>query len=116
MDAYLPAVLAALAPFLVAFFTWLTRKGLDQRAAEDNTLETRLGQQRADFMAIVDPLREGNTRLTARVDDLERRLDASEADNRELVYDFRRTIDHMTDKYNDPGPRRGARVNELIGR
>lgn len=115
-------VVAALSPFLVAVFTWLTRRGLEARAAEETTLDKRLAQQRDDFKAVVDPLKDSvarlradNDTLTLRVNDLDARLDEAEGDNRELVFDFRRTLDHLDREYSDPGPRRGARVNELLG-
>ena len=63
----------------------------------------------------VKRLQTNNDALTKRVDDMDARLDAAEGDKRELVYDFRRTLDHLDREYKDPGPRRGARVNELLG-
>lgn len=116
------AAIAALSPIFLGIFTWLARRGLETRAAEENTLDKRLAQQRDDFNAVVEPLkdsiarlREDNDKLTERVNDLDTRLDTAEGDNRELVYDFKRTLDHLDREYNDPGPRRGARVNELLG-
>lgn len=116
------AVVAAMSPVFLGVFTWLTRRGLETRAAEENTLDKRLAQQRDDFNAVVEPLkdsiarlREDNDKLAERVNDLDTRLDAAEGDNRELVFDFKRTLDHLAREYNDPGPRRGARVNELLG-
>ena len=116
------AGVAALSPVFLGVFTWLTRRGLEARAAEENTLDRRLAQQRDDFNAVVDPLkdsiarlREDNDKLAVRVNDLDMRLDAAEGDSRELVFDFRRTLDHLAREYDDPGPRRGARVNELLG-
>lgn len=118
----LTTVLAAASPFLLAVFTWLTRRGLEQRAAEETSLDKRLAQQREDFKAVVEPLksdvvrlRDDNDKLGARVDDLDRRLDEAVSDRNELTYDFRRTLDHLDTKYNDPGPRRSGRVNELLG-
>lgn len=118
----LTTALAVASPFLLAVFTWLTRRGLEQRAAEENTLDKRLAQQREDFKAVVDPLKDAvvrlqgdNDKLGERVDDLDRRLDEAVSDRNELTYDFRRTLDHLDTKYNDPGPRRSARVNELLG-
>lgn len=116
------AVVAACSPVILGVFTWLTRRGLETRAAEETTLDRRLAQQRNDFTAVVEPLQEAVTRLqtnndklTERVNELDDRLDKAEGDNRELVYDFKRTLDHLDREYNDPGPRRGARVNELLG-
>lgn len=116
------AVVAALSPIFLGIFTWLTRRGLETRAAEENTLDKRLAQQRDDFNAVVEPLkdsiahlREDNDKLTERVNDLDMRLDDAEGLNRELVYDFKRTLDHLDREYSDPGPRRGARVNEVLG-
>ena len=116
------AVVAACSPIILAVFTWLTRRGLETRAAEETTLDKRLEQQRNDFNAVIVPMQEtvkrlqtNNDALTKRVDDMDARLDAAEGDKRELVYDFRRTLDHLDREYKDPGPRRGARVNELLG-
>lgn len=116
------AVVAALSPIFLGVFTWLTRRGLETRAAEETTLDKRLAQQRDDFNAVVEPLkdsiarlREDNDKLTERVNDLDVRLDDAEGLNRELVYDFKRTLDHLDREYSDPGPRRGARVNEVLG-
>ena len=116
------AVVAALSPIFLGIFTWLTRRGLETRAAEETTLDKRLAQQRDDFNAVVEPLkdsiarlREDNDKLTERVNDLDMRLDDAEGLNRELVYDFKRTLDHLDREYSDPGPRRGARVNEILG-
>lgn len=115
-------VVAALSPFMVAVFTWITRRGLEKRAAEESTLDKRLAQQRDDFKAVVDPLKDSvarlradNNKLTERVNHLDDRLDEAEGDNRELVFDFRRTLDHLDRNYNDPGPQRTTRVNELLG-
>lgn len=115
-------VVAALSPFMVVVFTWITRRGLEKRAAEETTLDKRLAQQRDDFKAVVDPLKDAVTRLradndklTERVNELDNRLDETEVDNRELVFDFRRTLDHLDRNYNDPGPQRTTRVNELLG-
>ena len=60
-------------------------------------------------------LRADNDKLTERVNHLDDRLDEAEGDNRELVFDFRRTLDHLDRNYNDPGPQRTTRVNELLG-
>jgi hypothetical protein len=116
------AVVVALSPLFLALFTWLTRRGLETRAAEETALDKRLAQQRDDFNAVIEPLkdsitrlREDNDKLTERVNDLDMRLDDAEGLNRELVYDFKRTLDHLDREYNDPGPRRGARVNEVLG-
>lgn len=116
------AVVGALSPFMVVVFTWITRRGLEKRAAEETTLDKRLAQQRDDFKAVVDPLKDAvirlradNDKLTERVNELDNRLDETEVDNRELVFDFRRTLDHLDRNYNDPGPQRTTRVNELLG-
>lgn len=115
-------VVGALSPFMVVVFTWITRRGLEKRAAEETTLDKRLAQQRDDFKAVVDPLKDSvarlradNDKLTERVNELDSRLDETEVDNRELVFDFRRTLDHLDRNYNDPGPQRTTRVNELLG-
>lgn len=116
------AVVAAMSPIFLGVFTWLTRRGLEEQAAQETTLDKRLAQQRDDFNAVVAPLKDSierlradNDKLTKRVNDLDARLDVAEGDNHALVYDFKRTLDHMLRVYNDPGPRRAARVNELLG-
>lgn len=115
-------VVVSISPIFLGVFTWITRRGLEVKAAEETTLDKRLAQQRDDFNAVVNPLkdsiarlREDNNNLTERVNDLDKRLDDAEGDNRDLVYDFKRTLDHLDREYKDPGPRRGARVNELLG-
>lgn len=116
------AVVAACSPIILGVFTWLTRRGLETRAAEETTLDKRLEQQRNDFNSVIVPMQEtvkrlqsNNDALTKRVDDMDVRLDVAEGDKRELVYDFRRTLDHLEREYKDTGPRRGSRVNELLG-
>lgn len=116
------AVVAAGSPVFLGVFTWITRRGLERSAAEETTLDKRLAQQRDDFNAVVSPLkdsidrlREDNDKLTERVNDLDARLDVAEGDNHALVYDFKRTLDHLFNKYNDQGPRRAPRVDELLG-
>lgn len=116
------AVVAAVSPIFLGVFTWLTRRGLEARSAEETTLDKRLAQQRDDFNSVVEPLkdsiarlREDNDKLAGRVNDLDARLDRAEGDNRELVFYFQRTLDYLFDKYSDKGPRRTARVNELLG-
>ena len=116
------AVVAALSPVFLGVFTWLTRRGLEERAAEENTLDKRLAQQRDDFNSVVEPLkesinrlREDNDKLAERVNDLDKRLDAAEEDRIALVYDFKKTLDHFQRVHSDPGPRRAPRVDELLG-
>lgn len=116
------AVVAAGSPIFLGVFTWITRRGLEKSAAEETMLDKRLAQQRDDFNAVVAPLkdsinrlREDNDKLTKRVNDLDTRLDVAEGDNHALVYDFKRTLDHMLNRYNDRGPQRAPRVNELLG-
>lgn len=115
-------ILAACSPFLLALFTWITRRGLENRQAEESRVDKQLTQQRDDFIAIteqlnraVERLEADNTRLAERVDSLDQRLDAAESDNQALVFDFRRTIDHLDRHYQDPGPSRTQRVNEILG-
>lgn len=116
------AVVAAGSPVFLGVFTWITRRGLEEQAAQETTLDKRLAQQRDDFNAVVAPLKDSidrlradNDKLTERVNELDARLDVSEGDNHALVYDFKRTLDHLFYKYNDPGPRRAPRVDELLG-
>lgn len=116
------AIVVAGSPVFLGVFTWITRRGLEKSAAEETTLDKRLAQQRDDFNAVVEPLkdsidrlREDNDKLTKRVNDLDARLDVAEGDNHALVYDFKRTLDHLLRVYNDHGPRRAPRVNELLG-
>lgn len=116
------AVVAAISPLFLGVFTWLTRRGLEERAAEETTLDKRLSQQRDDFTAVVEPLkdaierlREDNDKLAEHVNDLDVRLDAAEGDRTALVYDFKKTLDHMQRIHGDPGPQRATRVDELLG-
>ena len=116
------AIVAAGSPVFLGIFTWITRRGLEKSAAEETTLDKRLAQQRDDFNAVVAPLKDSidrlradNDKLTERVNDLDARLDVAEGDNHALVYDFKRTLDHLFNKYNDHGPRRAPRVDELLG-
>lgn len=116
------AVVAAGSPVFLGVFTWITRRGLEKSAAEERTLDKRLAQQRDDFNAVVAPLKDSidrlradNDKLTERVNDLDARLDVAEGDNHALVYDFKRTLDHLSTRYDDPGPRRAPRVDELLG-
>lgn len=116
------AIVAAGSPVFLGVFTWITRRGLEKSAAEETTLDKRLAQQRDDFNAVVAPLKDSidrlradNDKLTQRVNDLDARLDMAEGDNHALVYDFKRTLDHLFTTYNDKGPRRAPRVDELLG-
>ena len=116
------AVVTALSPIFLGVFTWLTRRGLEERMAEETTLDRRLAQQRDDFNAVVDPLkeavnrlREDNDKLAEHVNELDERLDAAEEDRTALVYDFKKTLDHFQRVHSDPGPRRAPRVDKLLG-
>ena len=116
------AVVAAMSPIFLGVFTWLTRRGLEEQAAQETTLDKRLAQQRDDFNAVVAPLKDSidrlradNDKLTERVNELDARLDVAEENNHALVYDFKRTLDHLFNMYNDKGPRRAPRVDELLG-
>lgn len=116
------AIVAAGSPVFLGVFTWITQRGLEKAAAEETTLDKRLAQQRDDFNAVVAPLedsidrlRTDNDKLTKRVNDLDARLNVAERDNHALVYDFKRTLDHLFNRYNDSGPRRSPRVDELLG-
>lgn len=115
-------LVAAISPLLLGLFTWLTRRGLEKRKAEESRVDRQLTQQRDDFTAITESLNKAiarletdNVKLATRVDHLDERLDAAESDNQALVFDFRRTIDHLDRNYQDPGPARTQRVNEILG-
>lgn len=116
------AGVAAVSPIFLGVFTWLTRRGLEERAAEETTLDKRLAQQRDDFNSVIEPLkdaitrlREDNDKLAEHVNDLDKRLDAAEEDRIALVYDFKKTLDHFQRVHADPGPRRTPRVDKLLG-
>ena len=57
------AVVAACSPIILGVFTWLTRRGLETRAAEETTLDKRLEQQRNDFNSVIVPMQETVKRL-----------------------------------------------------
>ena len=101
-------------PFLLAVFAWLTKRRIDNRAADDTSLEMRLNAQRADFQAVVGPLQEGYKSLQERVQALEDRVTRAEGDAHVLTVAFRDTLEYMSDRYDDPGPVLPERVNRLI--
>lgn len=114
-------IVTALSPVLVVLFTWLTRRGLDRKAAEAKAMTDRLEQQRMDFQAIVDPLRtslttlgEANDTLKDRVESLERKTIRAERKTALVVRAFNQALDYFHEKYQDPGPVLDRRVRDLL--
>ena len=114
-------VLTAASPLLVVLFTWLTRRGLDRRAAEAKEENDRLAQQRADFEALIGPLQaaaerveKANEALRARVEHLEDAEEKSAAQTRLVVRTLRNVLSYFHDTYNDHGPDVDRRVADLL--
>lgn len=119
--ALFTGIVTALSPVLVVLFTWLTRRGLDRKAAEAKEVTDRLEQQRLDFQAIVEPLRtslttlgEANDTLKERVGSLERKTTRAERKTALVVKAFNQVLDYFHEKYQDPGPVLDRRVRELL--
>lgn len=108
-------VVAASSPVMVVVFTWLTKRRIDNRAAEETSINARLANQRADFQALIDPLQATVTTLYARVESLDTRVVQAESDVLVLTGAMRDTLEHLEDNYNDPGPVLPERVTHLIG-
>lgn len=114
-------VLTAASPFLVVLFTWMTRRGLDRRAAEAKEENDRLAQQRADFEALIGPLQsaaerleKANEALRTRVEHLEETADQSAAQTRLVVRTLRNVLRYFHETYNDHGPDVDRRVVDLL--
>lgn len=118
---YLPEIITALAPLLIALFTWITRRGLDRKAAEAKDQADRLAQQREDFTAIVGPLQSSvetlqkqNMAMRERMDAMEDKADKAERNTRAVARALRGTLDYFHNKYGDTGPDLDRRVIELL--
>lgn len=116
-------VMAALSPLLVAFFTWLTRRGLDRRAAEAQVKANKvqeynnlLTQQREDFKALIDPLQATVAALRERVDSLEGQVQAARRLSTRLAGALDSVLEYLEDKYQDQGPALAEDVEEYLGR
>lgn len=116
-------VMAALSPLLVAFFTWLTRRGLDRRAAEAQVKANKaqeynnlLTQQREDFKALIDPLQATVATLRERVDSLEGQVQAARRLSTRLAGALDSVLEYLEDKYQDQGPALAEDVEEYLGR
>ena len=107
-------VVTAASPFMLAVFAWLTKRRIDNRAAEDSRINARLENQRADFQAVIGPLQAGYETLQTRVTGLEKRVARSEADVHILTGAVRDTLEYLDTRYQDPGPVLPDRVNHLI--
>lgn len=121
--ATIATISAALSPFMVAVFTWITRRGLDRRTAEAQEragelaeYENRLTQQREDFKALVDPLQDTLAALRERVDQLETQVRTANRLNSRLVSDMERVLKHLADNYQDKGPELSHETAELLER
>ena len=114
-------VLTAASPFLVTLFTWMTRRGLDRRAAEAKEENDRLAQQRADFEALIGPLQDtvarvekANAALRERLDIVEEAEERSSAQTRLVARTLRDVLRYFQATYNDHGPELDRRVEDLL--
>ena len=119
--AVMAAAIAALSPIMVAFFTWITRRGLERRtveaqnkAAEIKQQTDLLGQQREDFKALIGPLQETVVDLRARVSHLEAAVDKSNRLNTKLIKALEDVLEHLEEHYQDPGPRLDRDIKDLL--
>lgn len=117
------AVMAALSPLLVAFFTWLTRRGLDRRAVEAQTraaeaqeYENRLTQQREDFKALMDPLQDTVAALRDRVEHLEEQVTNARRISFNLARSLDQVLEYLEREYQDQGPSLAKDVQEYLER
>lgn len=117
------AVMAALSPLLVAFFTWLTRRGLDRRAVEAQTraaeaqeYENRLTQQREDFKALMDPLQDTVAALRDRVEHLEEQVTNARRISFSLARSLDQVLEYLEREYQDQGPSLAKDVREYLER
>lgn len=117
------AVMAALSPLLVAFFTWLTRRGLDRRAVEAQTraaeaqeYENRLTQQREDFKALMDPLQDTVAALRDRVEHLEEQVSSARRISFSLARSLDQVLEYLEREYQDQGPSLAKDVQEYLER
>lgn len=118
---WIPVAVTGTSPLLVVLFTWLTRRGLDRRAAEAKTQVDTLTQQREDFKAIVEPLQDSVTSLRAdnralqdALDELTTSLRSAERREALLISAVDVLKTYIFHTYNDTGPRLDPRVNVLI--
>lgn len=116
-------VMAGMSPLLVAFFTWLTRRGLDRRAAEaqekaneSQEYENRLTQQREDFKALMGPLQSTVATLRDRVDVLEEQVQAARRLSTRLAGSLDNVLEYLEEKYQDQGPSLAEDVEHYLGR
>lgn len=116
-------VMAGMSPLLVAFFTWLTRRGLDRRAAEAQEkaneaqeYENRLTQQREDFKALMGPLQSTVATLRDRVDVLEEQVQAARRLSTRLAGSLDNVLEYLEEKYQDQGPSLAEDVEHYLGR
>lgn len=116
-------VMAGMSPLLVAFFTWLTRRGLDRRAAEAQEkaneaqeYENRLTQQREDFKALMGPLQSTVATLRDRVDVLEEQVQAARRLSTRLAGALDNVLEYLEEKYQDQGPSLAEDVEHYLGR
>lgn len=119
--AVISAVATALSPVFIAVFTWIVNRRINSQTAQDAAINLRLEQQRNDFNAVVDPLKDrvsdlstSNRSLADKVSRLEVRVNHAEDDRRYLIYDFRRTYHYYRDRYSDTGPSLTVRTLEIL--
>lgn len=113
-EAVIVGVMAALSPVMVVLITHLTRQGLDRKAEAAKTFTSRLEQQRADFMALIDPLQEDNKALRERLEKLENRTGNAERKASLVVRALRNTLNYLHSNYQDKGPDLDPAVMALL--
>lgn len=116
-------VVAAVSPFMVALFTWVTRRGLERRAAEAQEraeeraeFELRLTQQREDFQALLSPLQDTVRSLRERVAVLEAQAGEADRNVKRLVRGLEQVLEYLREKYQDDGPELSPQVGALLWR
>ena len=117
----LPVLVTAASPVLVVLFTWLTKRGMERKAAETKEQVDILTAQRETFTAIITPLQEGlaalreeNANLMERVNHLEKDTRASERRISLLIAALEASLVHMQARYGDPGPELDPRVKQML--
>lgn len=121
MSTLVPALVTGVSPLLVVLFTWLTRRGLDRRAAEAKEQVDMLTQQRENFTAVLQPLqnslqilREDNHKLQDRVVKLSKAVRAAERKANLLEDALEEVLRHLDVHYGDNGPLLDPRVSEIL--
>lgn len=121
MEQYIPAMIMAISPILVVVVTWITRRGLENKAAEAKTHIELMMEQRESFSAIIGPmqagmkeLREDNETLQGKVDNLTKIVTDTKRQSELLLSALISTLHHLDTAYSDAGPELDPRVKVLI--